>query len=232
MEPIVRATRLGKGFHSGSGRVDVLRDLDLDLFPGELVSVAGASGSGKSTLLQILGGLMHPDAGRVELGGEALYELSDSKRAGIRNQQVGFVFQFHHLLPEFTALENVLLPAMIRNVPTSIARARALKLLAAMGVEKRASHKPGEMSGGEQQRVAVARALVNEPRVLLADEPSGNLDSHTSQALHGLLETLAAERRLALLIATHSPTLARRASRSLVLQDGALQELGKVEEWA
>jgi lipoprotein-releasing system ATP-binding protein len=194
-----------------------------------MVAVAGSSGSGKSTLLHILGGLMHPDAGRVELSDEDLYGLSDRQRTRRRSRQVGFVFQMHHLLPEFTALENVTLPALIAGKGERQAEKRALELLDSMGIAGRARHKPGELSGGEQQRVAVARALVNAPEVVLADEPSGNLDRESSEALHALLERLSQERSQAFLVATHSPSLARRAQRTLVLSDGRLRPLERLE---
>jgi lipoprotein-releasing system ATP-binding protein len=226
---IVRASALRKSFGGAGARVEVLRDVHLELARGELVAVAGSSGSGKSTLLHILGGLMHPEAGRVELDGEEIYALSDDRRAALRNRRVGFVFQFHHLLAEFTAIENVMMPALIAGRSAGEARRRAHALLDTLGLAERVRHKPGELSGGEQQRVAVARALVNEPDVVLADEPSGNLDEVSAQALHGLLETLARERQLALLVATHSLALAERAQRVLVLKGGALAPRETVE---
>jgi lipoprotein-releasing system ATP-binding protein len=197
-----------------------------------MVAVAGSSGSGKSTLLHVLGGLLHPDSGQVEVAGENLYALSETARARWRNTRVGFVFQFHHLLPEFTALENVMMPGRIAGRSRADCRQRALRLLESLGLGARLGHRPGELSGGEQQRVAVARALVNEPAVVLADEPSGNLDQTSAHALHELLENLAQERGVALLVATHSPSLARRAHRGLVLQGGALRPLEAVEAWA
>jgi lipoprotein-releasing system ATP-binding protein len=229
---VLRAIGLGKSFGGAAHRIQVLSGAELEVRPGELVTVAGSSGSGKSTLLHILGGLLHPDAGRVEVAGEDVYALSESRRAGLRSARVGFVFQFHHLLPEFTALENVVLPALIAGTRTLAARERAAQLLEAMGLGDRADHKPGELSGGEQQRVAVARALVNEPQVLLADEPSGNLDLTTAQSLHSLLEELTRARGVALIIATHSPSLAQRAHRSLVLREGSLAPLEMVQGWA
>jgi lipoprotein-releasing system ATP-binding protein len=226
---VLRASDLSKTFGRLPSQVEVLRGASLEIERGELVAVAGSSGSGKSTLLHILGGLMHPDAGRVELGGEDLYALGDRQRAHRRNRRVGFVFQMHHLLPEFTALENVVLPALIAKERETTARARALELLEAMGIAGRARHKPGELSGGEQQRVAVARALVNMPEVVLADEPSGNLDRDSSEALLRLLEQLSRERHQAVLVATHSPSLARRAQRTLVLSEGVLRPLQQLE---
>jgi lipoprotein-releasing system ATP-binding protein len=174
---------------------------------------------------------MHPDAGRAEIAGEDLYELSDLHRARVRNRRVGFVFQMHHLLPEFSALENVMLPALIAGVHESSARQRAAQLLDTMALSERAAHKPGELSGGEQQRVAVARALVNDPEIVLADEPSGNLDKEASLALHALLERLSRERHQAFVVATHSPSLARSTQRALVLTSGELSPIDKTEEW-
>ncbi len=229
MAAILRATALCKSFGRAPARVDVLTGVDLEVQRGELVAVAGSSGSGKSTLLHILGGLMHPDAGRAELAGEDIYALGERARARLRSRRVGFVFQMHHLLPEWSAVENVMLPALIAGRRETAARARAMELLDSLGVAGRASHKPGELSGGEQQRVAVARALVNEPDVVLADEPSGNLDRDASEALHQVLERLSRERQQAFLVATHSPSLARRAQRTLVLAAGSLRPLQTLE---
>ncbi|HZL84187.1 MAG TPA: ABC transporter ATP-binding protein [Candidatus Krumholzibacteria bacterium] len=223
MAAVLRATALCKSFGRTPARVDVLTGVDVEVDRGELVAVAGSSGSGKSTLLHILGGLMHPDAGRAELAGEDIYALGERARARLRSRRVGFVFQMHHLLPEWSAVENVMLPALIAGRRESAARARAMELLDSLGVAARASHKPGELSGGEQQRVAVARALVNEPDVVLADEPSGNLDVEASETLHQILERLSRERQQAFLVATHSPSLARRAQRTLVLAAGNLR---------
>jgi lipoprotein-releasing system ATP-binding protein len=229
---VVRAAGVCKGFGPADARIQVLADVELAVAAGELVAVAGSSGSGKSTLLHILGGLLHPDAGQVEVDGDAVYGISEFRRAALRNTRVGFVFQFHHLLPEFTAAENVALPALVSGTGHAAALERARELLALMGLADRASHKPGEMSGGEQQRVAVARALVNHPRVILADEPSGNLDTKASEQLHAQLEDLARQRGVALVIATHSPALARRAHRTLVLKDHRLHVAGDLEGWA
>ena len=232
VEPILKANGLRKEFGRGPGAVAVLRGCDLEVQAGEWVAVAGSSGSGKSTLLHVLGGLMHPDEGVVSVGERSLYALSDTQRARVRNRRIGFVFQFHHLLPEFTALENVVLPGRIAGGSNAALQARALGLLQRMGLADRADHRPGELSGGEQQRVAVARALINEPHLVLADEPSGNLDRDNSEALHGLLEEMARERSLALVVATHSPALARRAHRTVVLRGGTLESVAAVEEWA
>lgn len=229
MTAVLRALGLQKSFGRGATPVQVLLGADLDVGRGEMVAVAGSSGSGKSTLLHILGGLMHPDAGRAELAGDDLYAMSDRERTRRRSRQVGFVFQMHHLLPEFTALENIMLPALIAGRREGEAEKRGMELLDSMGIAPRARHKPGELSGGEQQRVAVARALINAPQVVLADEPSGNLDRESSEALHALLENLSQERQQAFLVATHSPSLARRAQRTLVLADGKLKPLERLE---
>jgi lipoprotein-releasing system ATP-binding protein len=208
-----------------------LRGVDLEVHRGELVAVAGTSGSGKSTLLHILGGLLHPDAGRAILAGYDVYAIPDRARARLRALRVGFVFQMHHLLPEFTALENIMLPGLIAGLRESEARRRGLELLEWMSLVDRAGHQPGELSGGEQQRVAVSRALVNAPDVVLADEPSGNLDPSSSETLHELLLRLSRERQQAFVVATHSPGLATRAQRTLVLKSGRLEPLASVEEW-
>ncbi len=229
MAAVLRATALCKSFGRTPARVDVLSGVDVEVDRGELVAIAGSSGSGKSTLLHILGGLMHPDSGRAELAGEDIYALGEGARARLRSRRVGFVFQMHHLLPEWSAVENVMLPAHIAGRREHAARARAMELLDSLGVAARASHKPGELSGGEQQRVAVARALVNEPDVVLADEPTGNLDGEASEALHQVLERLSREHQQAFLVATHSPSLARRAQRTLVLAAGSLRPAQTLE---
>ncbi|MFQ5599513.1 MAG: ABC transporter ATP-binding protein [Candidatus Krumholzibacteriia bacterium] len=219
-----------KSFGRRESRVEVLHGTELEVARGELVAVAGRSGSGKSTLLHILGGLMHPHAGHVELAGEDLYGSSDRRRARFRNRCVGFVYQMHHLLPEFSALENVMMPALIAGNGASEAGRRALELLEQMALQDRARHRPGELSGGELQRVAVARALINDPEIVLADEPSGNLDHEASEALHDLLQRLSSERQQAFVIATHSPTLASRAQRTLALTWGRLAPIDLVDE--
>jgi lipoprotein-releasing system ATP-binding protein len=205
--------------------LDILRGVSLRLEEGEAVAVTGVSGAGKSTLLHLLGALDRPTSGEVLLGGRDVSRLGDDELARVRNQHVGFVFQFHHLLREFTALENVMMPALVAGQALADARARARALLGEVGLEHRESqsHKPRQLSGGEQQRVAVARALVNEPLILLADEPSGNLDTQTSERLHDLLFGLRAKRRLSLVVVTHNADLARRADRILRMQDGRLQ---------
>jgi lipoprotein-releasing system ATP-binding protein len=223
-EPTVEARGLEKGFIGGDGSsLHILRGIDLSVGTGEAVAITGASGAGKSTLLHLLGALDRPSAGSVWVGGRDLGGLPDEELAAIRNRRIGFVFQFHHLLREFTALENVMMPALLAGGAYAEAERRARALLAEVGLAARETHKPRQLSGGEQQRVAVARSLVNDPLVLLADEPSGNLDTQTSERLHELLFGLRARRELSLVVVTHNPDLARRADRILRLQDGRLQ---------
>jgi len=192
----------------------------------EAVVVTGASGAGKSTLLHLLGALDRPTEGEIRVGGRPVAGLSDEELADVRNRRIGFVFQFHHLLREFTALENVMMPALIAGKPFAEAERRAQALLADVGLAERVTHKPRQLSGGEQQRVAVARALVNDPVILLADEPSGNLDTETSGLLHDLLFELRTRKSLSMVVVTHNPDLARRADRQLVMAGGRLQPVG------
>ncbi len=208
----------------GDQELHVLRGVDLRVGTGEVVAVIGASGAGKSTFLHLLGALDRPSEGEVLVGGRPVSGLGDEELAAVRNRHIGFVFQFHHLLREFTALENVMMPSLIGGADRAEARERAGVLLEAVGLAERREHKPYELSGGEQQRVAVARALANEPLVLLADEPSGNLDHHTSQQLHDVLFDVRAERNLSMVLVTHNLELAGRADRVLRLEDGVLQE--------
>jgi len=223
----MEARALEKRFVGGDGtELHILRGVDLRIEPGEAVSIVGASGAGKSTLLHILGALDRPTAGEVLLGGRPVAGLDDEELAAVRNRHVGFVFQFHHLLREFTALENVMMPALVGGATLAAARGEARDLLEAVGVSHREGHKPRQLSGGEQQRVAVARALVNRPLVLLADEPSGNLDKQTSERLHDLLFELRAMRGLSMVLVTHNRELAGRADRSLLLAGGRLQDNG------
>jgi lipoprotein-releasing system ATP-binding protein len=219
----LKLTGIGRRFRQGEGWLEVLRGADLELAPGAVVALMGPSGSGKSTLLQIAGLLERPDAGEVLLDGRACGRLSDSERTRIRRETLGFVYQFHHLLPEFSALENVMLPAMIAGSSRSAARARARELLTALGVERRESHRPARLSGGEQQRVAIARAMANRPAVLLADEPTGNLDEATASAVFATLVQAARETTAALLIATHNAELAARADATLRLHNGVIE---------
>ena len=221
----VRALGVRRNYRLGDGsELEVLRGVDLRVSEAETVAVVGTSGAGKSTLLHLLGALDVPTAGEIELGGEALAGLSSVELARLRNRYVGFVFQFHHLLREFSALENVMMPRLISGASPAGAEERALDLLRAVGLGDRLGHRPWQLSGGEQQRVAVARALAAEPRVLLADEPSGNLDSRTSEGLHEVLFRLQDERRIALVLVTHNRELAARADRTLHLHDGVLSE--------
>jgi lipoprotein-releasing system ATP-binding protein len=207
----------------------VLDGVDLDIARGDAVSVIGRSGSGKSTLLQVLGGLDVPNAGEVFVGGQALHRLNEEEVGRVRSRMIGFVFQFHHLLREFTALENVMMPQLIRGATSREARDRARELLAGMGLEARSTHKPAQLSGGEQQRVAVARALANRPLVLLADEPSGNLDPETAEALHDEFFRVCRDEGAALVLVTHDLALAARAGRVLTLHAGHLVAAGEAE---
>ncbi len=225
--PALRAVGLEKSYDGVDGtELRVLRGVDLSVHPGEAVAVVGASGAGKSTLLHLLGALDRPTHGEVYLGGRAVSDLDPDQVADVRNRYAGFVFQFHHLLREFTAHENVMMPAMIAGTPLRVAAEKAMHLLDAVGLADRAHHKPGELSGGEQQRVAVARAISNDPVVLLADEPSGNLDRRTSEQLHDLLFELRGGRNLAMVLVTHNVELAQRTDRVLRLEDGMLHGAG------
>lgn len=219
VEALCKRYRLGDG-----SELRILEDVDLVVRHAEAVAIVGASGAGKSTLLHLMGALDRPDGGRVRIGGTALEGRSAAELARIRNRHVGFVFQFHHLLREFTALENVMLPQLILGASEGTARDRARELLVAVGLEGRVRHRPWQLSGGEQQRVAVARALANEPDILLADEPSGNLDTQTSLELHDLLFRIREERGLAMVLVTHNPELAGRADRTFLLRAGVLSE--------
>jgi len=214
---------LNKTYQTGSQRLHVLRDVDLDVSRGEMVALVGASGVGKSTLLHLLGGLDRADSGSVQVGDTALLSLTDTALVAFRNQHVGFVFQFHHLLPEFDAAENVEMPMRIARMPLDDARQRAIGLLTRVGLGERIDHRPGMLSGGEQQRVAVARALVMRPALLLADEPTGDLDETTGDALHGLLREMHAEHGLTSIIATHNPRLAAACDRIVRLERGQLK---------
>jgi len=211
-------------FHQGDRTLEVLRGASFDLQPGEIVALVGPSGAGKSTLLHIAGLLEKPDGGDVLLDGKPAASLSDRERTALRGRYLGFVYQYHHLLPEFSALENVMLPQMLAGIARSVARSRARELLAMVGLAERESHRPARLSGGEQQRVAIARAVANAPRVLLADEPTGNLDHGTSDTVFRQLLALTRGAGLAALIATHNPQLAARMDRIIRLEDGLLVE--------
>ncbi len=212
-------------FHQAGRPLEVLRGASLRLKSGEMVALVGPSGAGKSTLLHIVGLLERPDAGEIRIGGEASSRMSERARTQLRSRRLGFVYQFHHLLPDFTALENVILPQMIAGVGRRRARARAGELLAAVGLAERASHRPSRLSGGEQQRVAIVRAIANKPAILLADEPTGNLDPRTAEEVFDQLARLMRDTGLAALVATHNMDLARRMDRALVLADGRLAPL-------
>lgn len=215
---MIQAQQLSKSY----GNLQVLRQLDLHVAAGEVISIVGASGAGKSTLLHILGTLDHPDSGSVVIGGENPFIKSSKELARFRNRTIGFVFQFHHLLPEFTALENVCIPGMIAGIDATALTQKASELLDFLGLSERADHKPAQLSGGEQQRVAVARALVNNPAVILADEPSGNLDTHNSRELHKLFFSLREKFGQTFIIATHNDELAVMADRRLEMKEGRL----------
>jgi lipoprotein-releasing system ATP-binding protein len=222
---VIQARNLAKSFRGGDGSlVHVLESVDLDLRRGEMVAIVGASGSGKSTLLHLLGALDVPTRGEVLLDGQPLAGRSEEELASLRNRKLGFVFQFHHLLREFSALENVMMPLRIAGVSIPEARSRAERLLSLVGLSGRMSHRPAELSGGEQQRTAVARALAHDPPVVLADEPSGNLDHANAERLHDLFASLVRELELAMLVVTHNRSLAARADRVLLLEDGRLRE--------
>ena len=220
---LIRAEGLGKVYGDGDRhRVEVLRDLDLSVVAGEKVVIVGQSGVGKSTLLHVLGALDRPTSGQVWFGSESLTAMSERDLAEFRNREIGFIFQFHHLLPDFTALENTMMPGLIRGLSWSEAEARARAVLTQVGLSHRLDHKPGELSGGEQQRVAVARAVVLSPRAVLADEPTGNLDPATADEVHELLMDLNRTRGITLVIVTHNDRLAALADRTLRLQSGRL----------
>lgn len=216
------ASHLHKSYQVGTQRLDVLRDLDLSVERGEMVAIVGASGVGKSTLLHLVGGLDRMDSGSIRVGDTDIGALREHELTTFRNKHVGFVFQFHHLLPEFTALENAEMPLRIARVSHAEARARATAVLQRLGLGERVTHRPSMLSGGEQQRVAVARALVTEPSVLLADEPTGDLDERTADALHALLREMHRERGLSSVIATHNMQLAKSCDRILRLEGGRL----------
>ncbi len=224
-EKVITCRNLSKTFKIGTQEVPVLRGIDLDVMRGERMAIVGASGSGKSTLLHLLGGLDHANGGSVEILDQDVQKMNETQRGELRNRSLGFVYQFHHLLPEFTALENVAMPLLIRGMQRSEAAPRAAAMLERVGLAHRVNHLPSELSGGERQRTAVARALVTEPACVLADEPTGNLDRSSAQALFELMQQLNEQFATSFIVVTHDLELAGRMQRQLRLVDGALQEL-------
>jgi len=222
--PIVRLRDVVKDYTLEGKSLRVLRGVTLDIQPGEIIAIVGRSGAGKSTLLHIIGGLDKATDGTVEIAGRRLDRMKPAELADFRNRNVGFVFQFHHLLPEFTAVENVAMPLLIRGVGMRSAHEQAMRYLTMVGLQERAAHKPAELSGGEQQRVAVARALIPKPRLVLADEPSGNLDSESGERLHEMLWEISREEGRTFIIVTHNPSLSARADRVLHIRDGVLAD--------
>jgi lipoprotein-releasing system ATP-binding protein len=223
--PALALRQIERRYRQGELTLTILKGADLELWAGQSVALIAPSGAGKSTLLHIAGLLEKPDRGEVRVDGEDTTQMSDAGRTALRRSQIGFIYQFHHLLPEFSALENVVLPQLIRGLAQAEARARAMQLLGYLGLDHRANHRPGEMSGGEQQRVAIARAVANAPRVLLADEPTGNLDPRTADHVFGALTGLVRASGLAALVATHNMELAGRMDRRVTLRDGRLTEV-------
>ena len=220
MNNLIRVVDLYKSYYDGLTELPVLKGVDLEVKKAEIIAIVGASGVGKSTLLHLLGGLDRPTEGTIFYGGEDIFALNDQELDRFRNEEIGFVFQFHHLLPEFTALENVAMPGLIAQQKPHVAQDRVKELLDYVGLGERLEHRPSELSGGERQRVAIARALVNQPKVVLADEPTGNLDQKTSEAVHDLLWTLNDQFNQTFIIVTHNQTLAQRADRLVQLVDG------------
>lgn len=220
--PVLACSNLAKHFEQGTLRVDVLKNVNLTVQKGERIAIIGASGSGKTTLLQLIGGLDLPSSGNVTIAGESINDLSDVARGALRNRALGFVYQFHHLLPEFSALENVAMPLLVRRVPLNEAKREARQLLERVGLGARLEHRPSQLSGGERQRAAVARALVTKPQIVLADEPTGNLDGQNAAHVFDLMLELNREYGTALVIVTHASELAARMQRVLTLKDGGL----------
>ncbi|KAB1075307.1 ABC transporter ATP-binding protein [Methylobacterium planeticum] len=223
--PALFFARVERRYRQAEGALEILRGADLAIWPGELVALVAPSGAGKSTLLHIAGLLERPDGGEVYVGGQPTAAMSDAERTRLRREEMGFVYQFHHLLPEFSAQENVVMPQLIRGLSGREAKARAAELLSFLGLKDRLAHRPAELSGGEQQRVAIARAVANGPRLLLADEPTGNLDPHTAGHVFAILMSLVRASGLAALIATHNLDLAARMDRRVTIRDGLIEQL-------
>lgn len=225
MNKVLTAQQISKSYRDGLQQVKVLQGVDLTVNSGEMLAIVGSSGSGKSTLLHILGSLDLADSGSVQLLGEDIAKMTSKRKAQLRNQQLGFIYQFHHLLMDFTALENVAMPLLINGMSKQLANEKALAILQRVGLEQRASHKPAELSGGERQRVAIARALVAEPALVLADEPTGNLDQHTAESIYQLLRELNQQSNTSFIIVTHDLTLAKKLDKYYLMREGSL-ELG------
>jgi len=224
MKELLRTKELHKSFHINSQELQILRGIDITIDQGEMIAIMGASGVGKSTLLNILGALDRPTSGEVLFAGTNLFEKSDTELASFRNRKVGFIFQFHHLLPEFTALENTVIPAMIQKMDRQKALHTAEEMLTKVGLKDRMRHRPGELSGGEQQRVAIARALMTSPEFILADEPTGNLDTHTGDEVFALLKRMNCELKTTFVLVTHNEKLARQTDRIFKMVDGQIYE--------
>lgn len=221
-QPLLSAKNLSKTYKEGKMVTEVLKDVSFDIYPKSLLAIIGSSGSGKSTLLHLLGGLDQPTSGEIMFKSQQLNRLSEQEKARLRNQEIGFVYQFHHLLPDFTALENVAMPLLIGDVSPSEAKKRAMVMLESVNLVKRANHRPAELSGGERQRVAIGRALINNPALVMADEPTGNLDKSTADAIFDLLVKLNREHGTAFLVVTHDLALANKLDQQLIMSDGQL----------
>jgi lipoprotein-releasing system ATP-binding protein len=230
MSSQLTCTEVIKSYQQGDNKTEVLKGLSLDVKAGEMVAIVGSSGCGKSTFLHIAGGLDKPTSGSVEVSGADLSELSDKARAAYRNQHIGFIYQFHHLMMEFSALENVAMPLLIRKEQPKVAREKAIKMLEKVGLSHRVDHQPSQLSGGERQRVAIARALITEPSIVLADEPTGNLDAETAEQVFDLILALNNEVKTSFVIVTHDLDLANKMDRQLKLEQGRLVELSKAGE--
>ena len=224
-EPVLEARDVARQFQQGPATLEVLTAVNVAILAGERLSIVGASGSGKTTLLQILGGLDRPSSGQVLVDGKNIHLLGEKERGELRNHSIGFVYQFHHLLPEFSALENVAMPLLVRRMNTGEAKDRAREILKRVGLGERLTHRPHQLSGGERQRAAVARALVTQPKLVLADEPTGNLDGRNAESVFELMLELNRERRTSLVVVTHDPRIAARMDRALEIENGFLQEL-------